>query len=142
MKAYVGNVGSDPELKFIPSGASVASFSLAVTERVQNEAGQWVSGSTTWYRVSCWRQLGENVTESIRRGDRVIVVTDKEPEVRTYPKRDGTQGESINIEARDVGPALSRGTATLRKAERVGEAQTDPAFDPWAKPSIVTDPPF
>ena len=76
----------------------------------------------------------------IRRGDRVIVVTDKDPQTRTYTKRDGTQGESIEIDARDVGPALSRGTATLRKAERVGEAQTDPAFDPWAKPA--TDVPF
>lgn len=67
-----GNVGKDPELKFTKSGLAVAKFSVAVTERVQQD-GEWMDGDTTWFDVTCWRGLAEDVTEGVRKGQRVSV---------------------------------------------------------------------
>lgn len=68
----VGNLADDPELRFTPSGAAVCAFRMASTPR-KRDGDNWVDEDPTWYRVAAWRQLAENVAESLSKGDRVIV---------------------------------------------------------------------
>ncbi|MFC8695863.1 MULTISPECIES: single-stranded DNA-binding protein [Streptomyces] len=109
----VGNVVADPELRFTPAGAAVANFRIASTprtfDRVTNE---WKDGDTLFLSVSVWRQQAENVAESIKRGDRVIVVGRLGQ--RQYEK-DGERKSSYEVQAEDVGPALKNATAQVAK---------------------------
>ncbi|WP_097994105.1 single-stranded DNA-binding protein [Streptomyces sp. f51] len=109
----VGNVVADPELRFTPAGAPVANFRIASTprtfDRVTNE---WKDGDTLFLSVSVWRQQAENVAESIKRGDRVIVVGRLGQ--RQYEK-DGERKSSYEVQAEDVGPALKNATAQVAK---------------------------
>ncbi len=69
----VGNLVDDPELRFTPSGAAVANFTVASTPRTYNkDSGQWVDGDALFLRCSIWRTAAENVAESLCRGMRVI----------------------------------------------------------------------
>ncbi len=111
---FVGNVGSDPELRFTPSGAAVVNFSLAVSKRVKAEDGTWDDGPTTWYRVDAWRKNAENIAESLTIGDRVIVIG--EVENRKYEK-DGEKRYSLEIHATEVGVSTYFSPA---KSERSG----------------------
>ena len=71
--SLVGNCGNDPEIRFTPQGVAVCNFNIANTERKQvNDA--WVDGRTNWFRIVVWRAPGEAVAETIRKGDRVLVV--------------------------------------------------------------------
>jgi single-strand DNA-binding protein len=133
----IGTLGGDPELRFTPAGIAVAQFSLAVTPRVKGDDDQWKDGETTWYRVSAWRALAENVCESLTKGSRVIVVAGKAPELREYDKRDGTKGSSLEVTADEVGPSLKWASARVVKGER----RQAPQSDPWAT-SAPTDVPF
>jgi single-strand DNA-binding protein len=65
----IGNLTDDPELRFTPNGAAVANFRLAVTPRVR-QGDSWTDGETSFFRVTCWRQLAENVTETLGKGAR------------------------------------------------------------------------
>lgn len=157
-----GRVGKDPELRFIPAGAAVCNFSLAHTER-KREGDQWVDGQTIWFDITCWRQLAENVSESIRRGDLVIVHGDLSQD--TYTPRDGGgERTKVTITAKYVGPSLTFRTATVNRADRqqqpgqqpggqwqqpggwnnqAGQQQQRPAQDdPWGQPPPADAPPF
>jgi single-strand DNA-binding protein len=112
----VGNTGSDPELRFTPSGAAVSNFSVCVTPRVKNQAGEWVNGDPTWYRVNAWRGLAENCAESISSGMRVIV--QGRLSNRKYDAPDGSPRYSLEITADAVGPDLMWAQARVQKAER------------------------
>src|SRR5699024_845880 len=98
----VGNVGSDPEIKFLPSGQAVTTFSLADTLKRKNEqTGQWEDANTTWYRVSVWEKAAENVMESLRKGDRAIVSGSVQN--RKYQhKETGEDRYSLEIRADEV----------------------------------------
>ena len=110
----VGNVGREPELKFLPSGVATAKFSVAVSKRVK-QGDQWVDGETTWYRVVAWRALAEHVTESLAKGTRVIV--QGELKESTYTK-DGQEQRSWELVATEVGIALSNQKGSAQRAER------------------------
>ena len=70
----VGNLTADPEMRFTPSGAAVASFTVASTPRVfDRQAGEYKDGETLFMRCSIWRDAAENVAESLTKGTRVIV---------------------------------------------------------------------
>ena len=70
----VGNVTADPELRFTPSGAAVANFTVASTPRTfDGQSGEWKDGESLFLRCNVWRQPAENVAESLSRGMRVIV---------------------------------------------------------------------
>jgi single-strand DNA-binding protein len=68
-----GNLTDDPELKFTPNGAAVANFRVAVTARVR-DGETWRDGDTSYFRVNCWRQLAEHVTDSLSKGDRAVIL--------------------------------------------------------------------
>ena len=64
-----GNLARDPELKYTPSGAAVATFTIAANERIRGDDGQWKDGPTSWVRCTAWRDLAEHFTESVSKGD-------------------------------------------------------------------------
>ena len=111
----VGNVTRDPELKYTPGGHAVLNFSIADNSRVKDEQGEWVDGNTSFYDITVWRDMAENVAESIQKGTRVIVVGRQE--VRDYERKDGTKGRAVEITADEVGPSLKWATASVAKTQ-------------------------
>lgn len=128
----VGNVGEDPDLRFTPSGAAVATFSVAVTPRRKDpNTNEWKDGDATWYRVNVWRGLAENVAETIRKGMRVIVVGNLA--ARAWENKEkGTSGVSWEVTAEAVGPDLTWATAAVSKAARRPGSDVPTPDDPWA----------
>lgn len=112
----IGNLGKDPELRFLPSGVGKATFTVAQTERVKGADGRWSDGDTTWIDVVAWRELAENCVESLTKGSRVVV-TGKFKK-RTYEKQDGSKGYAWELEAEDVGPSLKNQSARLTRVRR------------------------
>src|SRR5580698_4225466 len=98
----VGNLTADPELRFTPSGAAVAGFTVASTPRsFDRESGQWKDGDPLFLRCSVWRGYAENVAESLRKGMQVIV--QGRLKQRSYQNAQGEQRTSYEIDVDDVG---------------------------------------
>jgi len=71
----VGNLTRDPELRYTPNGSALVKFGVAVSRRFKDEAtGQWKDAETSFFDVTAWRQLAENIAESLTQGSRVVVV--------------------------------------------------------------------
>ncbi len=115
----VGNLTNDPELRFTPSGAAVASFTVASNSRfLDKTTNEWKDGEPVYMRCSVWRQYAENVAESLTRGTRVIVTGRLKQ--RSYDNRDGQKVTVIEMDVDDVGPALRTATAKVNKVARAG----------------------
>jgi single-strand DNA-binding protein len=114
----VGNVTRDPELRFTPSGQATASFGLAVNRRWQNrQSGEWEE-AVSFFDVVCWREMAENVSESLSRGSRVVVTGRLEQ--RSWETQEGEKRSKIEVVADEIGPSLRWATATVTKNERRG----------------------
>jgi len=126
----VGNLTRDPELKFTSSGLAMGTFGLAVNNRKRDEAGNWVDGDPSFYDVVCWRNLAENVAESLTKGATVIVVGKLRQ--RSWETDDGSKRSKIEVNADHVGPALNYATAQVVKAARQ-DSHTDlrPGEEPF-----------
>jgi len=115
----VGNLVDDPELRFTPSGAAVASFRIASTPRTYDkQSGDWKDGESLFLTCSAWRQLGENVAESLQKGARVIV--QGRLKQRSYETREGEKRTVFEIDVDEVGPSLRSATAKVTRASRSG----------------------
>lgn len=149
----VGNLTNDPELRFTPSGAAVASFTVASSSRVLDKTtNEWKDGETVFMRCSVWRQYAENVAESLTKGTRVIV--SGRLKQRSYETREGEKRQVMELEVDDVGPALRYATAKVTRTQSQGGGfgggngggggTSAPADDPWASsPGAGFDePPF
>lgn len=137
-----GWVGSDVSLREVAGGQPVANFRVATTSR-KFRNNQWEDGTTTWYSVRAWRHLADNVNESIRRGDPVVVHGRLEADVWT--KEDGTTNTQLVITATSVGHDLSRGTAVFTKPTRpeaITQTSTEATADPWGVPMSAPAPAF
>lgn len=136
-----GWVGSDVSLREVAGGQPVANFRVATTSR-KFRNNQWEDGTTTWYSVRAWRRLADNVSESIKRGDPVVVHGRLEADVWT--KEDGTTSTQLVITATSVGHDLSRGTAVFTKPVRPGTAETTQtaSSDPFASPALQPSDPW
>jgi single-strand DNA-binding protein len=110
----VGNLTDDPELRFTPGGAAVASFRLAVTPRIR-QGDQWTDGETSFFRVNAWRQLGENVAESLTKGARALVVGRLRS--RSWETPEGERRSAVEVEADEVAPSLKFATAKPERAK-------------------------
>ena len=108
----VGNVTRDPELRFIPSGIPVTSFGLAWNQR----SSQGGEDKAHYFEVTCWRDLAENVAESISRGSRVVVYG--RLDWRSWQNEDGEKRETVQIVADEVSPSLRWATAEVTKTDR------------------------
>jgi single-strand DNA-binding protein len=113
----VGNLTDDPELRFTPNGAAVANFRLAVTPRVR-DGDNWKDGETSFFRVNVWRQMAENVAESMTKGTRAIVVG--RLRTRSWETPEGEKRSVTEIEADEVAPSLKFATAKVERASRGG----------------------
>ena len=115
----VGNVTRDPELRYTPAGAAVANFGVAWNRKDQN--GEDV---VSFFDVTCWRNLAENVSESITKGSRVVI--HGRLDQRSWDNQDGERRSKVEIMAEDVAPSLKWATADLTRNEfRGGEAGSE-----------------
>ena len=115
----VGNLTNDPELRFTPSGAAVASFTVASTPRTLDKAtNEWKDGDALFLRCSIWRQAAENVAETLQRGMRVVV--QGRLKQRSFETKEGEKRTVVELDVDEVGPSLKYATAKVTKASRGG----------------------
>jgi single-strand DNA-binding protein len=115
----IGNLTNDPELRFTPSGAAVANFTVASTPRTfDRQAGEWKDGDTLFMRCSVWRDAAENVAESLQRGTRVVV--SGRLRSRSYETKEGDKRTVVEMEVDEIGPSLRYATAKVSKTSRGG----------------------
>jgi single-strand DNA-binding protein len=155
----VGNLTADPELRFTPSGAAVANFTVASTPRTfDKQANEWKDGEALFLNCSVWREAAENVAESLQKGMRVLVQGNLK--ARSYETREGEKRTVMELDVLEVGPSLKYASAKVTRAQRnpVNSAgggaprgqsaqQSDPwaqpaGGDPWATPASSSEPPF
>src|SRR5689334_9497042 len=115
----IGNITNDPELRFTPSGAAVANFTVASTPRAfDRQSNEWKDGETLFMRCSVWRDAAENVAESLQRGTRVLV--SGRLRSRSYETKEGEKRTVVEMEVDEVGPSLRYATAKVAKTSRGG----------------------
>ncbi|WP_370129159.1 single-stranded DNA-binding protein [Streptacidiphilus sp. EB103A] len=152
---------ADPELRVTQSGNTLCQVRLAFNSRRQNpQTQQWEDGDTFWVRGTAWRELAENIAETLQRGMEVIVTG----ELRTESwEKDGVKHQQPALNIRSIGPSLAYATARVAKADRSGgnggQQQTQqnrqpaqqqtrqqqapqPQDDPWSVPASNEEPPF
>ena len=113
----VGNLTADPELRFTPSGAAVASFTIASTPRtLDRQSGEWKDGEPLFLACNIWRDAAEHVAESLQRGARVIV--QGRLRQRSYETREGEKRTVYELEVDEIGPSLRYATAKVQKMSR------------------------
>lgn len=119
----IGNLTSDPELRFTPSGAPVASFTVASTPRTfDRQSGEWKEGEALFMRCSLWREAAENVAESLTKGMRVIV--QGRLVQRSYETREGEKRTVVELQVDEIGPSLRYATAKVQRMQRGGQQST------------------
>jgi single-strand DNA-binding protein len=137
----VGNLTADPELRFTPSGAAVANFTVASTPRTfDRQTNDWKDGESLFLNCSVWRQAAENAAESLTRGMRVIV--SGRLKARSYETREGEKRTVFEIDVDEVGPSMKYATAKVTKTSRGGGGGGQSygsggggGDDPWASSS-------
>ena len=146
----IGNLTGDPELRFTPSGAAVANFTVASTPRqFDRQSNEWKDGDTMFLNCSIWRQAAENVAETLSKGMRVIV--QGRLKSRSYEAKDGTRRTVNEIDVDEVGPSLLRATAVVTRDTSGAQPGRQPAArqpagrpqaaDPWAG-NVRNEQPF
>jgi single-strand DNA-binding protein len=156
----VGNLTADPELRFTPSGAAVASFTIASTPRsFDKNTNEWKDGEALFLRCPLWRQAAENAAESLTRGMRVIA--QGRLQQRSYETREGEKRTVIELTVEEIGPSLKYASAKVNRTQRgsstgggFGSSGSDaggagaPADDPWGSApaagagALSDEPPF
>jgi single-strand DNA-binding protein len=115
----IGNLTADPELRFTPSGAAVANFTVASTPRTfDRQTNEWKDGEALFLRCNIWREAAENVAESLTRGARVIA--SGRLKQRSFETREGEKRTVVELEVDEIGPSLRYATAKVNKASRSG----------------------
>jgi single-strand DNA-binding protein len=115
----VGNLVSDPELRYTPTGVAVANVRVASTPRTfDRQANEWKDGDSLFLTCNVWRQAAENVAESLQRGMRVVVMGRLHQ--RSYETREGEKRTVYEVEVDDVGPSLRSASAKVTKSNRSG----------------------
>jgi single-strand DNA-binding protein len=133
----VGNITDDPELRFTPAGAAVANFTVAVNRRQQGQSGGWEDRLDGFFRCNCWREMAENVAESLQKGTRVMVVGRLQQ--RSWEDQEGNKRSVVEIQVDEIGPSLRWATAKVEKSNRTsgGGASTPDAGGDASRPRPV-----
>ncbi len=137
----IGNLTSDPELRFTPSGAAVANFTIASTPRTfDRQTSEWKDGETLFMRCSIWREAAENVAESLTRGTAVIATGRLQS--RTFDTKEGDKRTVVELSVDEIGPSLRRATAKVVKAQRSGGGGFSAPASNWggSAPAATEDP--
>lgn len=149
----VGNLTSDPELRFTPSGAAVANFTVASTPRtLDRQTNEWKDGDAMFLNCAVWRQAAENVAESLTKGMRVIV--QGRLKTRSYETREGERRTVFEVDVDEIGPSLKYATAKVTRtpsnnangggnwsSNKQSSDNRSQGADPWAQPQS-DEPPF
>ena len=115
----VGNLVADPELRFTPSGAAVANFRIASTPRTfDRQTNEWKDGEALFLSCSAWRDMAENVAESLQRGARVVV--QGRLKSRSYETKEGEKRTVMELDVDEIGPSLKYASAKVTKTSRGG----------------------
>jgi single-strand DNA-binding protein len=142
----VGNLADDPELRYTQGGVAVASVRVGSTPRTFNrQTSEWVDGETVWVRCTAWRELAENVAQSLTKGSRVVVTGRLKP-ASAYQSASGEARASLELEIDEIGPSLRYATAAVtRRAREGGPAAVESPWggaeapksgaDAWANPA-------
>jgi len=122
-----GFLTGDPKFRKVADDISSAKLRIAYTARRHNrETGEWTDGTTTFVNVQCWRQLADNVTMSLRKGEPVLVMG--RLRIRSYNDSEGKSRTAVEVEASSVGHDLTRGVAHFARAHRsVGGRESEVA---------------
>ena len=113
----IGNLVDDPELRFTPSGVAMAKIRFAVNKRYQNRDGEWQE-ETSFFGGTCWRDMAENVAESLQKGLRVIVIG--ELQQRSWETQEGDKRSVVEVDIKEIGPSVRWATTTVTKTPRDG----------------------
>ena len=115
----IGNLTADPELRFTSSGAAVTSFTVASTPRTfDRQTGEWKNGQALFMPCQAWRQMAENIAESLTKGTRVIV--QGRLTQRTYTTREGENRTVVEMQVDEIGPSLRYAKAQVTRQPRGG----------------------
>lgn len=124
----VGNLTADPELRFTPSGAQVANFTVASTPRTYDrQSNDWKDGEPLYMRCAIWRDAAENVAESLSRGTRVVV--QGRLRQRSYETKEGERRTVVEMDVDEIGPSLRYATAQVTKSGRRDGGQPQGGYD-------------
>ena len=133
LQGWVGNEVTYRETK----NGNVATFRVGSTPRIRR-GGEWVDGPTSWYTVNCWRALAENVRDSVRKGDPVIV--HGRLRVDVWERTDEQLSTTYVVEAFYLGHDLNRGRGVFTKSPPRDRAEVDDGTDPVVKEMIHEQP--
>ena len=133
----IGNVGRDPEMRYVPSGAAVADFSIA-TNRTYESGGEKVQ-ETEWFKVTAWNKLAETVNQYVTKG--MLVYVEGSLKSSTFERTDGTQAFSMEVNAREIkflsrasdGQSGGTGAGTVSRSAAPAAAPDSQEVDdlPW-----------
>lgn len=129
----VGNLVEDPTLRFTPNGAAVANFRVASTPRTfDKNTNQFVDGEALFMTCNVWRQAAENASNSLSKGDRVIVTGNLKQ--RSFENKQGERRSVIELDVDEVGPSLKYATAELSKSTKGGSGSNSSSNgeSPWS----------
>ena len=133
----VGNLADDPELRYTQGGVAVVSVRVGSTPRTFNRnTNTWDDGETVWVRCTAWRDLAENVAQSLTKGTRVIV-TGRLKAPSAYQTAQGEARASLELEIEEIGPSLRYATAAVTRKAREGGSNAV-AGDPWGEAPAVS----
>ena len=139
--SITGNLAADPELRFTNTGIAVANLRVAVTQRIQDKDGTWRDGETSFHRVNVWRDQAQNLTDSLGKGDRVMVTGRLRQ--RAWETPEGERRSVTEIDADEVGASLKWATAKVERAAQRGNGDRTPAQQRQAERGQFNDePPF
>jgi single-strand DNA-binding protein len=144
---FIGNLTDDPELRYTQGGTPVATIRLASNRRWNDRDGQQQE-ETTYLNVTCWRDMAENVAESLHKGDRAIAIG--RLKVRSYENREGQTVWTTEIEADEIAPSLRWARTSISRTGGAGGgggggggfSGGGGASAPMAPPPPIEDVPF
>jgi len=135
----VGNLADDPELRYTQGGVAVVSVRVGSTPRTFNrQTSAWEDGETVWIRCTAWREVAENIAQSLTKGTRVVV-TGRLKAPSAYQSAQGEARASLELEIEEIGPSLRYATAAItRRAREAGAGAGAVAGDPWGDAPAVS----
>jgi len=131
-----GRLGSDPELRFTKSGTAFVTFSVAVTDR-KRDGDQWVDGDTSWFQVTAWKNLAQNIADSLVKGD--LVAVKGRMSQRSWVTQEGEKRTAYGVSASMVAVPLNVRPVEVQRSERraaarPAEPEQAPVYDPGEEP--------
>lgn len=142
----IGNLGSDPELRYTPNRKAVVTLRVADTPRNFDRAsGQWVNGETDWITVQAWEELAQNVAASLKKGDKVVVIGSYRAE--KYTDNNNQERTTRKLVATEIAPSLTGARASIEKQARAagdnaGAGSSAPAPSSNSNAGFGDDTPF